>query len=133
MVHTLIASFIVHKDGKVLVEKRKMTKKVDPGTVVLPSGHVEEGETFEQTCERELMEETSLECKEFNFVIKLPHVANTGEKMMIYFYGCGDWTGEPQSHEAEKVFWISLEEIDVLNCEIDRIAVRKFFEMLKKN
>ena len=68
-----IASFILYKDGKVLVEKRKLGIKVDPGKVVIPAGHVDEGETHLQTCKRELKEELDLDADEFDFIIELPN------------------------------------------------------------
>jgi mutator protein MutT len=123
-----IASFIVHKNGKILVEQRKLTKKVDPGKIVLPSGHVEHGESFEETCKRELKEELDLDCDKFKFIIKLPHHTEF-EEQMIYFYACEDWKGEPKGHEAEKVFWINPKQLKVLDFEIDRVAIKRFFKM----
>ena len=35
-----VVSFLVYKNGKFLVEKRKMTEKDDPGKIVIPAGHV---------------------------------------------------------------------------------------------
>lgn len=123
-----IASFIVHKNGKIIVEKRKMSKKDDPGKVVLPSGHVEKGESFEETCKRELKEELDLDCDKFKFIIKLPHNSES-EEMNIHFYSCENWKGIPRNQEAEKVFWISPQELDILDFEIDRIAITEFFKM----
>jgi mutator protein MutT len=123
-----IASFIVHEDGKILVEKRKLTKKNDPGKVVLPSGHVEGGESFEETCKRELKEELDLDCDKFKFIMKLPHRTDF-EEMTIYFYLCKNWKGKPKSHEAEKIFWIGSKQLNVLDFEIDRKAIKEFFKM----
>jgi 8-oxo-dGTP diphosphatase len=122
-----IVSFIVWKDNKILVEKRSLTKKTDPGAIILPSGHVEKDESLEEACRRELKEELGLECEKFEFIIKLPH--DTGiEEQMIHFYSCVNWKGEPRSHEAEKVFWIDANQTNVIDYEIDRIAIKEFLK-----
>jgi len=128
-----IAAFIVHKDGKFIVEKRKLTKKNDPGKIVLPSGHVENGESFEETCKRELKEELGLDCNKFTFVTKLPHKIKTNVKeAMIHFYLCEDWKGELVNNEAEEIFWIGSKELQVLDFDIDRIAIKETIKKLAK-
>ena len=41
-------SFILIKDNKVLVERRRLDRINDPGAVVVPGGHVEPSETHLQ-------------------------------------------------------------------------------------
>ena len=50
-------ALIVEEDGRLLVERRKLTKETDPGKVAIPGGHVEGGESLEEACRRELHEE----------------------------------------------------------------------------
>lgn len=50
-------ALIVEKEGRLLVERRKLTKETDPGKVAIPGGHVEGGESLEEACRRELKEE----------------------------------------------------------------------------
>ena len=50
-------ALIVLQDDTVLVERRGLHKATDPGVVVIPGGHVEEGESLEDACKRELKEE----------------------------------------------------------------------------
>ena len=54
-------SFILIKDGKVLVERRRLDRRNDPGAVVIPGGHVEPGESHIEALRRELKEELGLE------------------------------------------------------------------------
>lgn len=126
-----IVSFIIHKDGKILVEKRKLTKRDDPGKVVIPSGHVEQEESFEGACKRELKEEIGLDCDKFRFIIKLPHRTDF-EEMTIYFYSCEGWKGKPESLDAERIFWVDSKQLGVLDFEIDRIAIKEFFKTHKE-
>lgn len=124
-----VVVLIVHRDGKILVEKRKLTKKTDPGKVVIPGGHIERKETFEQACKRELEEELGLDCNKFEFLIKLIHRTEI-EDQIVHYYLCKDWKGEPKCKEAERIFWISPEQTNVLDLEVDRKAAQEFFKTL---
>ncbi len=123
-----IIALIIYKNGKILVEKRKSTKIDDPGKVIIPSGHVEDEETLEEACKRELKEEVDLECDNFKFIIKLPHQTKR-EKQIIHFFSCEEWRGKPKSIDAEKIFWITPKELDVIDYEIDIKAIKEFLKM----
>ena len=78
-----VVALIVRKNNKILLERRKKNRKVDPGKIAIPGGHVEGAETLEQTCKRELEEELGLECSDFRHIISVPH--NTlREKQMVH-------------------------------------------------
>ena len=57
-------SVIIIKDGKVLLGKRKGSHGA--GTWAFPGGLIEKNEGFEQTCKREVKEETDLEIEVLN-------------------------------------------------------------------
>ncbi len=124
-------SFIIYKNGKFLVEKRKPDKKDNPGKIMFPGGSIEAGESFEQTCRREVKEEFGIYCKKFKFIIRLP-IRLPHKKKLIHYYFCEDWKGKPESYEAEKIFWIDPKEFSILDFEIDRTAAKEFLKMLKK-
>jgi 8-oxo-dGTP diphosphatase len=123
-----IVALIIYKDGKILAEKRKSTRVDDPGKVIIPSGHVEAGETLEQACKRELKEETDLECDKFRYVTKLPNETKR-EHQMIHFYACEDWKGKLKSLEAETLFWLGPNELERIDYDIDIKAIAKYFRM----
>ena len=50
-------AFLLIKDQQVLAEKRKRTKRVVPGVVAFPGGHMEAGEQPEEALRREVQEE----------------------------------------------------------------------------
>lgn len=126
-----VIALLLYKDGKILAEKRKLTEKTDPGKIVIPGGHVEQGESFEEACKRELKEELGIECQNFKFIIKMLHHTDI-EDQMTYYFSCEKWKGKLESREAEKIFWISPSQLTVLDFEIDRKAARKFFERYKE-
>src|SRR3982751_4082227 len=57
----ITACVFLHKDGKVLIGKRAMTKQFFPGKWELPGGHVEWGENIEDGLKRELLEEFQID------------------------------------------------------------------------
>ncbi len=128
-------AFIIYRDGKVLVEKRSMKKKVDPGQVIIPGGHVEKGETPVEACKRELKEELGVECRRIDFIVKLlyPHPV---EKQNVNYYLCRDIVGELKAQEADEVFWIDpIKDKNVFgadtNNDIDLVALEKMLELVK--
>lgn len=122
-----VVALLLYKNGKILVEKRKLNRRNDPGKTVIPGGHVEQGEPLKKACQRELKEELGIECRKFNFIIKLLHHA-TIEDQMTYYFSCEGWKGKPIVHEAEKIFWIDSKKLNVLDLEIDKKAVKEFFK-----
>jgi 8-oxo-dGTP diphosphatase len=125
-----IASFIVYKDGKILVEKRKSDETNDPGKVVLPSGHIEAGESPELACKRELKEELGLDCDKFRYITRVDRRAET-EGQSIYFYSCEGYRGDVKSSEAEQIFWITPGQLHLLDFGFDRAAIRKYLKTIK--
>ncbi|MBC8495582.1 NUDIX domain-containing protein [archaeon] len=80
---------LLHRDSKILtfkdyslkeivLQKRPMNLKRNPGKIVLPGGHVDTGETYLQAAKRENMEEMHVDEKSLNlkfeklFKIKIP-------------------------------------------------------------
>jgi len=128
-------AFIILKNGKILVEKRKMDKKVDPGKIIIPGGHVEKGETPLEACKREMKEELEISCKKIDFVARLAYI-HPVEKQNINYYLCRDIIGEIKTNEAEEVFWIDPKtEKNILstdtNDDVDARALEKMFELIK--
>ena len=76
-------ALIMEKEGRLLVERRKLTKETDPGKVAIPGGHVEGGESLEEACRRELHEELGLTCGDFSFVVKLPNRTGSRDQMVF--------------------------------------------------
>ncbi len=123
-------AFILIKDEKILVEKRKMTKTVDPGLVAVPGGHCEENESMENILFRETKEELGIVPKQYSYLCTLLHKTQEIEK--INYFVVTAWDGEIQNNEAESIFWIQFDETDRIEIEADRIAVKEYFRIFER-
>lgn len=121
-----IVALLLYKNGKILVEKRKLERRNDPGKTVIPGGHIEEGESFEKACERELKEELGIGCQKFKFIIKLLHHTII-EDQITHHFSCEEWEGKLVNYEAEKIFWIGPKQLHLLDLDEDRKVAKKFF------
>lgn len=66
------AAFIVNDSGEMLVVRR--SKEPAKGTLDLPGGFCDMGETVEQGMRREIKEETGLEVKQIKYLFSSPNV-----------------------------------------------------------
>jgi 8-oxo-dGTP pyrophosphatase MutT (NUDIX family) len=118
---------IIVKGNKFLVERRRMDKKIDPGIICLPAGHVDSGEKLEDALKREMMEELGIHVKDMVFVCKNFYVASNGEKQHAYCYKITDYEGELQSIEAEEIFWE--EDLNKMTLDIDKETIKKMQQL----
>ena len=115
-------SFMVLCDGRLLVERRSLDARTDPGIIAIPGGHVAGGESLVEAVQRELRVETGLSCDSFTLIAEKCH-STPLENQTVYYYLCDNWVGELVCNEADELFWISLDETDLLDYEIEREAV----------
>ncbi len=115
-------SFMVLCDGRLLVERRSLDARTDPGIIAIPGEHIQRGESLVEAVQRELREETGLNCDSFTLIAEKCH-STPLENQTVYYYLCDNWVGELACNEADELFWISLDEIDLLDYKIERKAV----------
>lgn len=113
--------FILVKDGSFLAELRKETKQLDPGTVAIPGGHIEDGEDAETALRREMMEELSIVPIDHGYVSTKVH--HSIYDIRIHFFSVTAWAGEIQANEAEELMWIPFENRKELALKADLAAV----------
>ena len=95
------------QDKSVLVEKRRSDDEADPGLVMIPGGHVETGESFEEALRREMKEELGILVSKITPVHTRYYTASNGERQKIHYFHVTSWSGRVQSNEAERVYWES--------------------------
>ena len=117
-------SFMLIRDGQLLVEKRKETKPVDPSAIAIPGGHMEAQESLEETLVREMREELNLTPTDAAYLCTLLHKTQEFEK--IHYFVIRAWEGMMENHEAEALLWIDLEDIHRIDLAADRAAVGEY-------
>ena len=89
------------RDGKFLVQQRLGSH--GEGTWSLPGGHLEYGETPEDTAHREALEETGCEIKNVHFAAVTNDFFEAEGKHYITWWVISDWkAGEPRIVEPNK-------------------------------
>lgn len=96
----------IWKDGKFLMGKRKGSHGAD--TWSIPGGHLEFGESWEETAKREAVEETGLTVDNVRFVALTNDLFPSDDKHYITIWVKCDWiSGEPTITEPDK--WVDQE------------------------
>lgn len=120
-------ALVVLKDDTVLVERRGLHKATDPGVVVIPGGHVEQGESLEQACKRELKEELDLDCSEFRFLDRMLWHTPV-EIQNVYYFVCEGWSGNLKSKESDEVFFIKRDDLSAIDIDEERKILEKHLQ-----
>src|SRR5207248_8457234 len=111
----------------VLVEKRKLTKEVVSGALVLlalQGGHMEADEAPEDALCSELREELDILPTSMTYVCTLLHRAQ--ELRKLHYFVVEDWQGEISNREADAVLWIPLDQAQRFDLDVDRVAISEY-------
>jgi len=127
---TRCVAFLMVEDGRLLVERRFASARLDPGTLAIPGGHVEAGETPEDVLRREMEEELGVAPAAHRFLCTLLHPST--ELIAIDYYWVPRWSGTPACREAEAILWLPLSDVAALDFEVDRTAVREYVRLFHK-
>jgi 8-oxo-dGTP diphosphatase len=103
----------VLKDGKFLMQQRQGSHGA--GTWSLPGGHLEFGESFEDTARREVKEEADIEITNVRFGAVTNDVFRDENKHYVTIWVLSDWqSGEIKNREPEKCTaqaWHTLDDL----------------------
>ena len=107
-------AIIVNKNGEILVERRK--HEPAKGTLDLPGGFTQIGETSEEGVAREVMEETGLKVTASTYLFSLPNVyrySGIDIHTLDMFYLCEveDSTEAAAGDDAAECMWLSPDDI----------------------
>jgi len=103
----------VFKDGKFLMRRRRNAH--GDGTWSIPGGHLEFGETFEETAKREVLEETGLTITNVRFGAVTNDHFEDEDKHYVTIWMLSDWErGEEQITEPDKFVAMEWRDFDTL-------------------
>jgi len=91
---------LINKDGKFLLGKRKGSH--GEGTWAPPGGHLEPGESFEECCKREILEETGLTIKNFKQITFTNDIFSEDKHYITLFFSADYESGELTVKEPDK-------------------------------
>lgn len=128
------AAFILNSKGELLVERRG--KEPAKGTLDLPGGFTDIGETVEEGVAREVKEETGLTVKTADYLFSLPNVyrySGIDIHTLDFFFRCTvDGDAPEAADDAAECFWVPLKDIhtEQFGLRSIRQALYKFLEEL---
>jgi isopentenyl-diphosphate Delta-isomerase len=140
ILHRAITAFVFNNKNEILITKRSAGKKLWPGFWdATCSTHVHEGETYEQSGERRLMDELGFSCK-LKFIFKFQYQVNykdIGAENEICGIIVGNYNGEIKLNpeEISEYKWISMEQLkkeidgEEVYCPWFKIAFYKYLEL----
>jgi 8-oxo-dGTP diphosphatase len=123
-------ALLLVRDHHVLAERRKLTKRLAPGAVAIPGGHVDPGERVGQALMREAREELGIAPREAAFVCTLMHRAD--ELRTLHYYAVRSWEGDIVPEEADAVLWLPLGAAEQLDFDVDRAAVTEYLRLTRE-
>ena len=103
----------VKRNGKILVGKRRGSHGAGPWA--LPGGHLEPGESFEECCKREVLEETGLTINNISPVVFTNDIfCDQGLHYITLFFKGEYESGEAivaEPRQCEEWRWVTLDHI----------------------
>lgn len=127
------AAFILNSKGELLVARRG--KEPAKGTLDLPGGFVDNGESGEQGIIREIKEETGLDIPEVEYLFSIPNIyrySGMDIHTLDIFYLCrvDDNATVHAADDAAELSWVPLQEVYVERFGLRSIreAVHRFLQ-----
>lgn len=108
----VVVMLIHNNQGEIFFTKRSPNRKFIPGVWALPSGHVEEGENFQDAAVREAQEELNIRVKKVDFVETIREPSGEGAVVNLISIPRESYEGIPaiNSDEFESIDWMKIED-----------------------
>jgi 8-oxo-dGTP diphosphatase len=122
-------AFMLVGGDRVLLERRSLTKRVVPGVLAIPGGHMEDSERPEEAVRRELREELGLTAAKVRYVCTLLHRSEEFRK--LHYFAIDDWDGEIVVQEADGLEWVEMRRASTFDLDVDRLAVSEYLRLYR--
>lgn len=133
LLHRAVHVLVFNRRGDLFLQKRSMTKDREPGLWVSScSGHVDSGETYDQTAVRELREEIGLRVAQTPQRLFKVDACEDTDAEFVWVYRCesdGPFTLHPD--EIERGDWFTQQQLSKWMAEKPRDFTRSFLLIWK--
>lgn len=116
---------IIDGSGNVLVQDRL---NPDWPGIAFPGGHVEPGESFNQSVIREVFEETGLTIEDPVLCGTKQFQTESGARYVVFFYRATKFHGTLHSSDEGQVFWIPRKELPTQKLSVDMMEMVRVME-----
>lgn len=117
-------------------EQILLIKHTNGGHWAMPKGHVEEGETEEQTAKREIMEETGISVDlytDFRYVVTYSPKKDVVKDVVYFFAIAKEYNTKRQEEEVSQIMWVDFETAyNMVTYKNDKELISKAFEYYKQ-
>lgn len=114
LIHRTVGVIIYDGKGRVLLQKRSMTKDMEPGLWgISAAGHVTRGQTDDEAVRRELQEELGIDVP-LTFVKKFITVNDQESERAALYRGVSDGPFRPEASEVSDIKFFEPREIKLL-------------------
>jgi len=109
------AGLIRNAEGKYLFIRRNI--EPGKGSIAVPGGCVDNGESLEECCIRECFEETGVQITNLKYFGSYPNKEIRGEQtetsISAFFTAETNDMGKSDKNEVSEIFWLKKDEIDI--------------------
>jgi len=116
LLHRAVHLWIFHPDGRLLLQKRSLTKDREPGRWTSSvSGHVNSKEDYDTAMHREIPEEIGIRtstCKDLVRMKYFPACKETDQEFVWLYQATHPGPFQPDPHEVAGLEWLTPAQID---------------------
>jgi 8-oxo-dGTP diphosphatase len=112
MKQLLVTAGVVVRDGLIMMAQRH-EQGIEGGKWEFPGGKVELGEDPRRGLQRELQEELGIAVT-VGSVLEVVSQVKDDRHLVLIYYRCELYRGEPVALDCQQVYWLSPDEVDLL-------------------
>ena len=109
-----VLCYLQKNDSYLFLYRNKKENDLNEGKWIGVGGHIEKGETKEETLKREIKEETNLDIHSFTYHGEIIFKNDDYEEVM-YLYTSNDFSGEIKTCDEGELHWVKKKDIMSLN------------------